>query len=106
MSGGNDSLILQVLLRRLPQAVIVTDAAARVRMWNPAAERMLGWTEIEVLDGPIPAIPPGSREACQELFEHWLRGHGLESTNMCLLQRDGTSLDTRVMPAPIFDAFG
>ena len=33
----------------LPRAVVVTDPAGRILLWNEPAERLYGWTEVEVL---------------------------------------------------------
>ena len=38
-------------------AVIAIDNELRVTSWNPAAERMFGWTEQEVLGGELPIVP-------------------------------------------------
>lgn len=45
---------LEALLDASPSAVIVLDHNALVRVWNPGAERLLGWEEAEVLGHPIP----------------------------------------------------
>lgn len=58
---------MSVLRRRqgtaLPAAVLAASAAAiveldragKIRVWNPAAERLLGWSASEVLGTPLPA---------------------------------------------------
>jgi len=51
---------LQALVRSSGQGIVVFDSDAVVRLWNPAAERILGWTEEEALGRPFPAIPPES----------------------------------------------
>ena len=38
-------------------AVIAIDNELRVTSWNPAAERMFGWTAQEVLGGELPIVP-------------------------------------------------
>lgn len=48
-----------LLLRRLDEAVIATDLAGTVKLWNAAAERLYGWRCAEVLGRPITEITVG-----------------------------------------------
>lgn len=45
----------EALLEAAPVAIIEIDGAGLVTRWNTAAERMLGWSQDEVLGGPNPA---------------------------------------------------
>jgi PAS domain S-box-containing protein len=45
---------LQALVTASPRAIVMLDRAGLVKIWNPAAEQMFGWTETEVLDRPNP----------------------------------------------------
>lgn len=46
------------LLAHLDDAVIATDLEQRVTAWNPAAERLFGWTAAEVVGRLIPEFLP------------------------------------------------
>ena len=45
----------------LPRAIVVTDSAGRISLWNREAERLYGWKETEVLGRSVLDIlaPPG-----------------------------------------------
>ncbi|WDT77025.1 MAG: EAL domain-containing protein [Candidatus Manganitrophus sp.] len=64
---------LEAVVQSSPLAIIVIDPAGNVRMWNPAAEQILGWSAREVLGRPIPIRPEETkkenrdREAEQEV---------------------------------------
>jgi PAS domain-containing protein len=45
---------LQTLITASPRAIFTLDREGLVKIWNPAAEQMFGWTEIEVLNQPNP----------------------------------------------------
>ncbi len=45
---------LQALVTASPRAIVMLDRLGLVKIWNPAAEEMFGWTEAEVLDRPNP----------------------------------------------------
>ncbi len=45
---------LQALVTASPRAIVMLDRVGLVKIWNPAAEEMFGWTEAEVLDRSNP----------------------------------------------------
>ena len=49
---------LNALVASIGDAIVVCDAAGAVVMWNPAAERMFGHTEAEVLGQSMDLIIP------------------------------------------------
>jgi diguanylate cyclase (GGDEF)-like protein/PAS domain S-box-containing protein len=52
----NPAHLLHATLQSIRDAVVTTDAAARVRSLNPAAEAMTGWTEAESLGKPVEVV--------------------------------------------------
>jgi PAS domain S-box-containing protein len=49
---------LQQLVSAIGDAIMVCDAAGAITLWNPAAERMFGWTEAEALGQSLDIIIP------------------------------------------------
>ena len=47
--------LLQALTQATPLATVCLDLDANVRLWNPAAQAIYGWSEQEVLGRPVPA---------------------------------------------------
>jgi PAS domain S-box-containing protein len=45
---------LQALVTASPRAIVMLDRLGLVKIWNPAAQEMFGWTEAEVIDRPNP----------------------------------------------------
>jgi PAS domain S-box-containing protein len=54
------------VLAAIGDAIIVSDAAGRVVLWNPAAERMFGWTAAEAMGQRMDMIIPERLRA-----RHW-----------------------------------
>ena len=48
--------------------------AGRVTIWNPAAERIFGWGEREVLGRPLPIVPEDLQEEFSSGLAASLRG--------------------------------
>lgn len=55
------------LVESSPLAIIVLDEEGIVESWNPAAERLLGWTASEVVGRPYPAVPDDQQESFREM---------------------------------------
>jgi two-component system, cell cycle sensor histidine kinase and response regulator CckA len=68
---------LRAVIRASPAAIVAVDVAGRVRLWNDAAERLLGWSADEVLGKPLPT-----------------------------LRKDGTPVELSSAEAPVHDANG
>lgn len=57
---------LEQLIEVLGDAVVVSDAGGVIRLWNPAAERLFGFTQAEALGSSLDLIIP---ERLRE--RHW-----------------------------------
>ncbi|MBN9520301.1 PAS domain S-box protein, partial [bacterium] len=47
---------IQALVHAAPVAIHTTDLEGKVRLWNPAAERLFGWSAAELLGRPLPPL--------------------------------------------------
>jgi len=65
---------LRTLVTASPLAILALDLQGRIISWNPAAERMFGWRQEEVLGRPLPTIPPGQEQAFQAQHQRTLQG--------------------------------
>jgi PAS domain S-box-containing protein len=97
---------LQALIQAAPLAIVVMDAEGKVRMWNPAAEHMYGWTEGEILGRPLPMVPKDKAEESKELLKKVLSGESLHGRELRRRKKDGSPIDISVFTAPLYDAHG
>lgn len=69
---------LLLTIRQMPLGFIEWDVTARVRAWNPAAERIFGFSESEVIDrSAFPLIvAKGAAKQVDELWANLLRNTG------------------------------
>lgn len=94
---------LQAVIAASPLAIITLDAEGRVSgHWNPAAERLLGWTAAEVLGRPLPAEGGEDVQGLTRLREQILAGKPALNAPVRVSRRDGSaatlSLSTAVIP--------
>jgi PAS domain S-box-containing protein len=57
-----DNPLAARVLGAMADAVVAGDAAGRVRLWNPGAQRLFGWREADVLGRPFPGVPDEQAE--------------------------------------------
>ncbi|MBI1791836.1 MAG: PAS domain S-box protein [Acidobacteria bacterium] len=98
---------LQALIQAAPLAIIALDLGGKVRMWNPAAERMFGYSEAEVLGRLPPIIPPERQEIFARMQARVLeKGETIPAEEGRPVRKDGTSLYATVYLAPLRNAAG
>jgi len=110
-NGAGDSereanQLVRALIQASPLAIIANDLDEKVRIWNPAAERIFGWTEQEMLGHPYPLIPEERRDEGREIRERTLRGEVLTSLETRRQKKDGSLVDVAIWTSPLHDAQG
>lgn len=98
--------LLDALVRSAPIAIDLMDLDAKVRLWNPAAERIFGWTAEEVLGRRHPAVPEEALEEFREHFARVVRGETVTPMERPSRRKDGTPIAILVSAAPVHDATG
>ncbi|HET8873078.1 MAG TPA: PAS domain S-box protein [Gaiellaceae bacterium] len=98
---------LQALIDSSPLALVEFGLDTRIRLWNPAAERIFGWTRHEMLGrGGLPMAPASKRAESEELFERVSAGESLNDFETVRRRKDGTLVDVSIAAAPVIDASG
>ena len=112
MSSDNDNFEgkeerLQALIDSSPLALVEFGLDTRVGLWNPAAERIFGWTREEMLGrGGLPMAPPSKRAENQQLFERIRAGASLNDYETVRQRKDGTLVAVSIAAAPVSDGSG
>ena len=98
---------LQALIDSSPLALVEFDLDTRIRLWNPAAERIFGWSSDEILGrGGLPMAPPSKRAEAEELFARVRAGEWVNDYETVRLRKDGTLVAVSIASAPIKDGSG
>ena len=111
-TGEDDDLRLadvdvRAVLDVLAPAVIVTDPAGVVQLWNRSAEALYGWAEHEVLGRSILDVlsPPADAATDHDDLMSVAGGAALGGDRM-VRRRDGVHLRVRTVTRPILDEAG
>ncbi len=97
---------LRAIVQSSPLAIISSDLQRRIRIWNPAAERMFGWESSEVIGRPHPHIPPEMKEEYETIRRRVLNGERILNREVIRQKRDGMRFPVSSSMAPLNDASG
>jgi two-component system cell cycle sensor histidine kinase/response regulator CckA len=108
LAAERDALLarLQLQIERMPLAYLLSGPDMRYTRWNPAAERMFGFPEAEVL-GRHPCetiVPPQSADLVTGIFARLMAG---DMNAHCVSEnvtRDGRTITCEWHNTPVFDA--
>ena len=100
---------LQAVIQSSPVAIAIADIQDRTTEWNPAAERITGWTAEEKLghqfDG-VGAVPEDGLERFREAQSAVRSGQVVRDWEARRLKKDGTEYYAIVSKAPLHNARG
>ena len=97
--------LLESIVDASPMAVIATDLAGRVTMWNAAAVHMLGWTADEVLGQKMP-FRTEELHLIEELRERALAGEIVRDVEVARTRKNGTVVQVGLSVASRHDGEG
>lgn len=96
----------QALIHSSPLAIAEVDLDGIVRMWNPAAERLFGWSADEAVGHPLRTIPPGKEGEPAAWRETLANGGVVANQSAQRLRRDGSPVDVSVSGAALRNPSG
>jgi PAS domain S-box-containing protein len=98
---------LQALIDSSPVALVEFDEDTRIRLWNPAAERIFGWAREEILGrAGFPMAHAAKREESDDLFARVLAGESINDYESVRQGKDGRLVPVSIAAAPVRDAAG
>lgn len=95
---------LQALITASPRAIFTLDLAGNVKIWNPTAQRMFGWSDAEVIDRPNPIFLDDKLEEYKTLQQSILQGTTYSRVELQRCKKDGTPIDIIFSAAPLYDS--
>jgi diguanylate cyclase (GGDEF)-like protein/PAS domain S-box-containing protein len=98
----------QTIVRSAPLAIYTRDTQGRVTAWNPAAEKLFGWTEAQVLGRFLPSVPLASEYQDQDrsLRLRVLAGESIPDLEVQRQKASGEMFDLSLSLSPLRDEDG
>ena len=102
------SEILSAIVRSSPVATQAFDLDRNVTIWNPASERIFGWSADEVVGRPMPLAmtPPDDRMPSQARIARTIQGGVATGDRVRRLTKDGEERWIDIYAAPLRDRRG
>jgi two-component system, chemotaxis family, sensor kinase Cph1 len=98
---------LEAIIQSSDDAIVTKTLEGIITGWNPAAERIFGFSAREAIGRSILAfIPPERRREEDEIIARIVRGERVPPFETVRLRRDGTLVDVSVTISPIRDEAG
>src|SRR5437773_1125930 len=104
---GDAAARLAAIVDASDDAIVSKTLNGVITSWNPAAERMFGWTAAEAIGQPITLIVPEERRAEEdEVIARIRRGERVEHFDTVRITRDRRLIDVSVTVSPVRDSAG
>ncbi|WP_270181498.1 PAS domain S-box protein [Alkalihalobacillus sp. CinArs1] len=95
--------MIQAIISASPIAIVTLDLNSTIRSWNPAAEKIFGWSSFEIIGKPNPIVPKDEKDiTIAEIVQH---GH-IVNKEVKRKRKDGSIVYTVLSTAPIEDEMG
>jgi diguanylate cyclase (GGDEF)-like protein/PAS domain S-box-containing protein len=98
--------LLRATVTGSPTALVVADLNGIALLWNPAAERLFGWSAAEVVGRPLQLIEWSSRGESHRLRRGAAAGHDVLEVQARRRHRDGHLVDVAVSTVGLHDSSG
>jgi PAS domain S-box-containing protein len=95
---------LRALVEASPVPIVALDLEGNVALWNPAAERIFGWSADEVLGHPYPLV--ANQADFERARQTVTAGETVDRLEAVRLRKDGSSIAVEISAAPLLDAHG
>ncbi len=95
------------LVEGAEDAIFTREADGRIASWNPAAERLFGWTADEAVGQGLTFLsPPGFTAEVEQLRRRVLAGEPVERREVLRRRKDGDVIELRLTVSAIRDDEG
>ena len=97
----------RAIIESSDDAIVSKDLNGVVQSWNPAAERIFGYTAAEMIGRPIEVIfPPDRRDEEPKILQRLRRGERVDHFETVRRRKDGTLIDVSVTISPVLSPTG
>ncbi|MBI5054022.1 MAG: PAS domain S-box protein, partial [Chloroflexi bacterium] len=99
--------LLRAIIEAAPTAIIGLDLEGRVHtVWNPAAEKMLGWSAQEAMGNFLPSVPVEKEDEFRRFRDLIRSGQTLNGIEVQRQKRDGTPIDYSIYASALHNPEG
>ena len=98
---------LAAIVAASDDAIVAKTLEGVVTGWNPAAERVFGYSEAEMMGQSIfVLIPPELHDSERDILDHIRRGERVDFADTVRIRKDGTRINIALTVSPVWDSSG
>ncbi|SDP72985.1 PAS domain S-box-containing protein/diguanylate cyclase (GGDEF) domain-containing protein [Rhodoferax sp. OV413] len=97
---------LESMVKNSPLAIYTSDLNYIVSSWNPAAQRMFGWTAEEAIGQKVLFIPKDKVQEYEHIASRLRNGESLNQVELVRQRRDGSVIHISLSTAPLLTTDG
>lgn len=98
--------VLENLMNSSPVGIISIDMHGNITMWNPASERMFGFSAEEAMGRPVMTVPPERTDEFKWIMDRTMEGESIVNINTRRMRKDGSVVDVSISTSPLKDSQG
>lgn len=98
--------LLTAIIEASPLPIYSVTPEGIVTSWNPAAEKVFGFSQAEALGHPLPIVQADHQQEFERLRQQVLQGHIHQGVEVIRKNRQGQDLHLSLNVAPLYDAQG
>jgi len=95
---------LALAVRQSSEAILIHEPDGRIAFWNPAAERLFGYREEDIMGRSLLLLAPAARRGeVERHLDAIARREAIDTTNTRRVDQQGREIDVSLSAAPVFD---
>ncbi len=106
LSSHRTHQMFERLIQANPLATMIIDGEGTVKMWSPAAERIFGWKEKEVVGCFLPVVPDDQRKEFLKNIQSVIQGKRIMGLEVQRQRKGGIPIEVSVWGVPLSDSDG
>lgn len=97
---------LQTLIRESPVGILVLGSDFKLKLWNPACERIFGWPAEEALGNFFPFVPPEKTDEARGIIDRILKTREPYFFEADRVRKDGARIRISTAAMPLVEEDG
>jgi PAS domain S-box-containing protein len=93
--------LVSTVIERAPVPIVIHGPGGKIVRWNPAAERLSGYSEAEILSGAVPRRTPEENAEFEQIRQRIASGESIANLEIVRRHKDGRDLTLLFSAAPM-----
>ncbi|MGO8922594.1 MAG: EAL domain-containing protein [Xanthobacteraceae bacterium] len=97
---------LAAVIDASPVGIVCSDLERRIVLWNPAAEKLYGYSAAEAIGTTVQIVPPEGQVESFEMYRRARNGETIRNEEVLRQRKDGSLVHVKVAAAPMYSPEG